>query len=151
MTYTEAIDAIFGAFRERWVDGDATAIAGYLPAVQYMGNTQKAGQDWSKHFAVITQQTVKEEQSTISCCVGENGKRRYTTYGLVFVQLFAPKGPAGQDQCRKLAIIAKSAYRGQTAGDGAIVFRNVRINELEPEENCYRINVVSEYEYDDIN
>jgi len=150
-TYDSATLAILQKAYTTWNDGRASTLLGYQPEMLMPDNEQSFVPDWNKHWARTSIQTVIEPQATLSCCVGENGKRRYETQGLCFVQIFSPKTNEGMKQARQLAIIARSAFRGQRAGN-SIVFRNARIQDgLAPEVNCFRFNVVTEYEYDESN
>lgn len=144
--YVDAIDQMFSLFNSAW-NAETMAIVGYVPDVRWPGVEEPGTPDASKYWARVSQQTVIEEQSTIS---DDNGKRRYTASGLIFVQLFCPKSEAAaMENGRKLAIIARNSFRGKTTS-GKVWFRNARINELAPEESAYRFNVVAEYEYDEV-
>jgi len=144
-TYTEAVDAINGAFYEAW-QAEAASIVGSVPEIRWQGvEADKPPQNvfWCR----VSIQTVYEEQTTLS---NDNGTKRYRTGGLVFVQIFCPTADAqAMDKGRKLAIVARNAFRGKQTANG-VWFRNARINELPPEDDAYRLNVVADYEYDDI-
>lgn len=144
--YLTAQDAIFGRFNAEWA-ANTTAIVGYVPQVYWHGKVEVTKPPGDRHFVRVSVQTVSERQATLAYA---GGTKRYRTDGLVLVQLFAPinSAPAWR-QCQRLAVLAKNAYRGQTAS-GNIWFRNVRINELLPEVAYHRINVVAEYEFDEI-
>ena len=145
ITYEEAIDEIFGIFNAAWL-AESAAVAGYIPEVRWPGVEEPEKPDLAKFWARVSQQTVIEGQSSLRN--GDAGQR-YTTDGLVFVQIFCPKSDSlGMTNGRKLAIIARNGFRGN-ATSGQVWFRNARINELPPEENWYRFNVVAEYEYDE--
>lgn len=147
-TYAEAKDAMFGLFASAWTA--ATAVVGYAPEVRWQGVEESAAPDMSKYWARVSKQTVVERQASLSNDVGIPGKKRYTTSGLIFAQVFAPRGDSrAQERGEALAVIARNAFRGHTAGD-AVWFRNARINELPPEELALRFNVVAEYEYDEL-
>jgi|SRR5688572_14082970 len=147
--YDEARDEMFALFKAAW-DANTTAIAGYVPEVRWQGKELTTKPDRSKYWARVSLQSVLEQQATLSNCVIEPGKKKYESAGLIFVQVFAPKAIAtAYDTLQKLAIVARDAYRGKTT-PGNVWFRNVRINTLEPEELFYRLNVVGEYEFDEI-
>lgn len=151
--YDEARDEMFALFKAAW-DANATALVGYIPEVRWQGReiaTPNAGKpDNSKFWARVSIQSVLEQQATLSNCVVEPGKKKYESSGLIFVQLFGPKSRAtAYDDLQKLAIVARDAYRSKVT-PGQVWFRNVRINTLQPEELFYRLNVVGEYEFDEI-
>lgn len=144
--YVQAIDEIFSLANAAFV-ANAAAIVGYLPDIRWPGVAEAGTPDASKFWARVSQQTVLEEQTTLS---GEDGKKRYTASGLVFVQLFCPfSDVAAMEKGRALAVMARNAFRGKTTS-GKVWFRNARINELAPADGAYRFNVVTEYEYDEI-
>ncbi len=144
ITYQDAIDEIFAIFNTAWEAG-STAIVGYIPEVRWYGVEEPASISMGKFWVRVSQQTVEEEQSTL-----RNGEcTRYTTDGLIFVQLFCPKSDSkSMEKGRNLATLARDAYRGN-ATSGKVWFRNARIKELPPETDWYRLNVVAEYEYDE--
>lgn len=147
MNYTQAIDEMFALFFEQW-KANAPTVIGEVPEIRWPGVDEDKLPNMSKFWARISQQTVMEEQTSIA---GNDGKTRYTASGLIFVQLFCPKSDSrAMDRGRKLAIVARNAFRGKTTS-GKVWFRRARIQELTPEDNAYRFNVVAEYEYDEIN
>lgn len=148
ITQVEARGEVFALFKESW-DVETEAIAGYVPHVEYQGVQPRPTPDTEKHWARISIQTVGENQTSLSTSEGAAGQKRYTAYGLIFVQIFSPRSlNNGFDKGLQLADIAKNAFRGKTT-PGKIWFRNVRVNELEPENSFYRLNVVAEFEYDE--
>lgn len=145
-TYEEAIDDIFGIFKAAW-DANSATVVGSIPEVRWPGVEEPSKPNYENYWARVSQQTVLENQTSLRN--GQNGQR-YTTSGLVFVQIFCPKSESlGMTNGRKLATIARDSFRGN-ATSGNVWFRNARINELEPEDKWYRFNVVAEYEYDEI-
>lgn len=146
--YNEARDQIFELFNIAWLETEA--IVSYVPEVRWQGKEVGDVPDGSKFWCRVSTQSVFERQSTLSNAAGEPGKKHYNSSGLVFVQLFAPKEiDTSYEQAQLLARIARDAFRGKTT-IGKVWFRNVRINNLEPEELFYRFNIVAEYEYDEV-
>ena len=147
--FDQARDEIFTLFNTAW-QAETGAVAGYVPEIRWQGVEYRDTPDGSKFWARVTKDTVLEEQTTLSTCEGKPGQKRYTASGLVFVQIFCPKSNTQAFAIgQKLAKIARNAFRGKTT-PGKIWFRNVRINELDPEELYYRFNVVTEFEYDEL-
>jgi hypothetical protein len=97
-------------------------------------------------FARFSMNPVTERQETF-----RNGIKRYTSYGVLILQVFAysPDNPNVAQHLRKLATVGKLAFRGKSFA-GCIWFRNVRINNLDPEPTFARANVIAEYEFDEI-
>lgn len=149
LEYDAARDEMFALFLTAW-NANTTALVGYVPEVRWQGKEDGTKPDRSKFWARVSIQSVLEQQATLSNCVVEQGKKKYESAGLVFVQLFGPKAVAtAYDDLQKLAKVARNAYRGKTT-PGNVWFRNVRINTLGPEELFYRLNVVAEYEFDEL-
>lgn len=146
----QATDEMFALLNSAWIAG-AAAIVGYLPEIKWQGVPERNIPDASQYWARVTKQTVLEGQGSLSDCAGELGQKRYTVTGLLFIQLFLPKC---ENDCseigRQLAVLVRDAYRGQST-PGGVWFRNATINDgIPPEEICERINVVVEFEYDDL-
>lgn len=149
LTGQEAIDEMFSRFNDAWQTVSPSLLS-YVPLVLWQGKNEPEKLDYSKYFARVSQQTVIESQSTLSTECGAPGQKRFTVDGLLFIQIFCPKAEAKAWAVgRQLATIARNAYRGNRAGD-SIFYRRPRIKELDPELECLRYNVITEYEYDEI-
>lgn len=153
LQYEQARDEMFALFKTAW-DANSAAVVGYVPEVRWQGKeiaTPNAGKpDRTKFWARVSIQSVLEQQATLSNCVVEPGKKKYESAGLIFVQVFGPKSVDNSyELLQQLAKVARNAYRGKTT-PGNVWFRNVRINTLNPEELFYRLNVVGEYEFNEI-
>lgn len=147
-TYNAAVDTMFGLFKSAW-DTGAAVIVGEVPEVRWQNVPETTKPDPAKYFARVSQQPVTSRQSSLSNCVGEPQQRRYETAGVLFIQLFFPKtDDQAADRGRQLSVLARAAYRGKTVG--GIEFKNVRINELSPQESWFRANVIAEYEFDEL-
>lgn len=146
----EAIDLMFARFRTAW-NAQAAAIVGYVPDVQYQGINAFAKPNTARYFARVSQRTVLESQSTLSTQCGLPGQKRFTTDGLLFVQIFGPTTDKKASLLApRLARIARNAYRSNVPGD-SILYRKARIQDgLEPEAEFVRFNVVTEYQYDEL-
>lgn len=147
ITQNAARDEIFTLFKNAW--DLSIAIAGYVPEIDYQGMQPLAPPDVSKHWCRVSIQTVGEHQASLANDGGMPGTRTYTTFGLIFIQIFSPRSASNAfEEGILLGQIAKAAFRGKTT-PGKIWFRNVRLNELAPENSFYRLNVVAEFEYDE--
>ena len=142
--FVTARDQICERFNMHW-QTNAAGIVGYIPEIRFPRIVYKTPIDPSVHWGRLSLQTVNSEQVAFGC----NGKKRYNEIGLVFVQLFGPISEieAGEQQ-DKFAQIARAAFRGANV-PGAVWFRNARINDLDPEDQMLRLNVVAEYEYNE--
>jgi hypothetical protein len=149
-TYKQARDEMLALFNAAW-SVETLTVLDEIPEIRWQGKEKKELPSREDFWCRISTQSVYESQITLSENVTELGSRRYESSGLVFVQIFCPK--VKKDSYEKgilLAEIAKNAFRGKKTSPGNVWFRNVRINNVEPEELWYRFNVIAEFEYDEI-
>lgn len=145
-----AKDEMFGRFLATWKLTFTITIVGYMPIIFWQGKLEPFKPDYSKYFCRVSKQTVLESQSSLSTQCGLPGQKRFTVDGLLFIQIFCPiSDPKADERGRALATIARDTYRDNVAGD-SIVYRRQRIQDLDPEEQCLRFNVVTEYQYDEL-
>jgi len=148
ITFPIAVDEILSQFVTAWPG--AVAIVGSEPEVRWPGNENPKKPDGDKFWARVSITPVTEEQTSLSCSVKDEGNRRYTAAGIVFVQLFCPKSVDNAEIIgQRLSQFTKEIYRGKRT-PGGIIFRNVRINKPPAEDAWNRFNVVAEYEYDEV-
>jgi hypothetical protein len=148
-TYSEAIDAMFTLFNTAWKDG-ATAIVGNVPQIRWQGVESAGTPPMSNFWARVLVQNVTEKQTSFESGIASDEKKRYTAHGLLFVQIYCPMSHSrSMEKGRQLAELARNAFRGKQTVNG-VWFRNANIIELTPQDDSYRINVVIEYEYDEI-
>jgi len=77
------------------------------------------------------------------------GMRRFRRTGLLTVQIFTPPGD-GQVLSDQLTIIVKNAFEGVTTSPGRVMFRDVWLREVGQGGNFYQVNVLAEFEYDEV-
>ncbi len=146
-TYSNAIDEINAVFWQDWNSAKTSSVVGYVPDIRWQNVEEPSIPDGSKFWGRVSTQTVFEEQTSLA---GNESKKRYTSSGLVFVQIFCPKSNAQANEFgKKLAEVARNSFRGKST-PSKVWFRNARINELSPEDLFYRFNVVAEFEYDEL-
>lgn len=68
--------------------------------------------------------------------------------GTVFVQLFAPTGE-GLSRLDQMGMVALAAFEGR-ATPGGVWFREVRLREIGVDGNWQQVNVLADFEYDEI-
>lgn len=147
--YQTAINDIFTLINSAWIAGAATAV-GETAELRFVGVEKEGKIPTDKFWGRVSTQGVNEGQASIANGVGAPGNRRWRADGLVYVQLFAPKSRnTAMQKLRALAQLARNAYRGKQSVNG-VSFYNARIQELDPEELFHRINVVAEYQYDEL-
>jgi len=143
MTNDEACDEIFGLFRDYWNAQTPALNSGQPVEIHWPGVTVEAPE---KAYARVRLQHIPSRQLTF----GETGQRRFGRAGFVSVEVFAPlNNGQGFSLSQNLAIIARDAYEGRGTATG-IWFRNARINDVGPSEQFYQMNVLIEFEYDEL-
>jgi hypothetical protein len=80
--------------------------------------------------------------------VGEAGSRRYTTDGILTVELYVLAG-SGRREALALGQTALGAYRGQKTV-GGVWFRRERVKDVGPDGAYYHVNFIAEYQYDSV-
>jgi len=140
-TITEARDEMFAVFRTAWLGDPASAS---VPVMWPDVAAQKP--PTSGAWARVTVQHNTGRQATLSNGVGQ---RRFRRTGVVTVQVFAPTGD-GQEFSDQLATIAKNAFEGVTTSPGRVMFRDVRLREVGQDGNFYQVNVLADFEYDEV-
>lgn len=145
-----AFDEMRALFLAAW-NANAGSVFGYVPEIEWHGVEKPENINRENVWVRFSTTNVFEQQATLSACVDEPYKRRYQASGLIFVQLFLPKTVDNASVLGvTLAKVARNAFRGKKTA-GGVTFHNVRINDnLPPELLCYRINVVAEYDFDEI-
>jgi hypothetical protein len=144
-SYIDARNEIYAQLNN--VKASLSTLLGYEPLIIYQGVDKDTTPDVNKLWLRASVQTVLEGQATLS---GNDLRRRYTTDGLVFIQIFIPR-VRSQDYAFGLAVadLVLKAYRGKSTAN-CVWFRNVRRQELSAETAWNRVNVVGEYQYDEI-
>ena len=143
-SYASARNEIFAQYN--LAKSGILALLTYQPIIVYQGVESATSMPTDKLWVRISQNTVLENQATLS---NNDLKRRYTSEGLIYIQLFVPKTTGEYTKAVNTAVLIKNAYRGKQTSS-CMWFRNVRIAELPPEDGWFRLNVVSEYQYDEI-
>ena len=136
-TYNKAVDSIQKLFKEAWKAG------GSLGEVVYENvPSPKLGEIYARFFI----RHFTGGQSTLS---GELGRRQFTRSGVITVQVFVPFGKDGLSEGYRIGRLVAEAYEGESTDDG-VWFRNVRINEVGPSDKWFQINVLADFQYDEV-
>lgn len=145
LTLSTARDEILGLFNEYWLFQTPVYNNGQAIEVEWQGVDTKKPPRPGKPLARIFIKHSQSSQRTF----GATGARRFTRFGLVTVQVFAPivRGN-GLSLSEKLAIIARDAFEGRGT-DSGIWFRNARTVEIGPDGTFFQYNVVVEFQYDE--
>ena len=143
-TYINARDDLYSLVR------DAALAFSVVPEIEYSGLVRDSKPNPSKVWLRVSNQIAVERQTTIGNEVAEPGQRRYTTYGLVIVEFYIPKKTPHYENALMWASELKTAFR-RSRFDNSLVLRNARIdNGIAPEENFFRLNVIVDFEFDEI-
>ncbi len=135
MTSEEAVDVIFGIFKDVWDLTGFDAVYDDKPGQKPVTET------------VWARATVQHSTGRQSSLAGALATRRYTETGTVTVQVFAPIG-AGRTECYQAAERVRDAYRD--ARNPEVWFRNARIVEAGSEGAFTQINVLATFSYDQV-
>ncbi len=149
--YSDAKDAIYGRVKAA-IDGPVTALLGYKPEIRWPYVAEPAKPNNSKIWFRVSSQIVEEQQITLSTCEGAPGQKKYETVGVLIVEMYMPKAERDSGvKGGKAAAMIRDAFRNAPSGEAGIVYYRARINDgIAPEELFYRLNVVTEFEYDEI-
>lgn len=80
--------------------------------------------------------------------LGGGGVRRYTRNGVVTAQIFTVRGD-GLTRADVLSAIIKAAWEGVSTPNG-VWFRNVRSVEVGEDGPWFNVNVIADFEYDEV-
>jgi hypothetical protein len=138
----DAKNEIFGAVASNWA-AVLAPIVGTNNELRYFGLKYSSEVPVTKYWGRLSIQTVSEDQETL-----RNEVRRYRSYGLVFVQLFAPINDSqAATKLDQIADALRNLFRHCTAADN-VQFSRARIaDNIDPEAAWLRANVVAEFEY----
>lgn len=135
MKYAEAVDAICGVLKAAW------------PAqypVKYddvsVGAVPTADTPWARL-------TIAHSEGGQASLGNAEGKRRFRRRGTITINVFGLPG-RGLSYHGTLATLVRDAYEGTAVG--GLWFKNVRINEIGPDGHWYLVNVLADFEYDEI-
>ena len=93
--------------------------------------------------------SVKHNQGAQATIGGSPGNKRFRHYGLVVVEVFVPTGQ-GLTAADGYVKVLFDAFEGKaTKGDGAF-FYNVRSNEVGQNDNWFQVNVIAEFQWDEV-
>ncbi len=145
--YDVAIDQMYALFKVTW-DADTPAVNGsVIPQVFYDGVT--GGEPpHNAAWARIQIRHIDAPQATLG---DTTTKRRFENTGVLLIEISAAnETTSDKTLAQNLAKIAKSAFQGKTSANGAVWFRDVRVQEIGTVGPWYRLSVVAEFRYDEL-
>ncbi len=95
-------------------------------------------------WARVTLQHVSGTHSAF----GGDGQNRFTHTGILTVQIFTPIGKGGRDAYTLAQTVVEAFQGGETLN--GVRFRNVASNEIGVDDDWFQINVVINFEYDQL-
>lgn len=150
-TYEQAAEGIQKTFYDHFSDPTVgwRSVPGLTvePSIKWQNVQQRSAPSVAAPWMRFNIQHVDGEQDSF----GLDGEGSFEARGFVTIQLFVPQDANGLISARQLAKVLARAFRGKTGVDEycGIIFRNVRINEVGPEDRWFQINVLANFEYDE--
>ena len=145
LTYTDAIDTMFGMVNAAWVG--AASIVGYTPVIRWQGKEVADKPPVDQIWARVSAQIITDQQSSLA---NINGNRMYEAKGLLYIQLFCPRSNNDLQTGRIFSQYIREVFRTESP-DGNIWFTNQRIVELAPDLASYPILISANFEYTGVN
>lgn len=150
ITYETAIDAILGTLKTKW-DSDTTAIAGSVPPLVFEADEPSLKvhpKDTTEPWARAVLRHADAFKATLA---SDTGTARYRRVGILWVQVFTPVGKAENwTLAQRLAAVVQSAFEGQRAGSGDVVFTKSVILDAPRESSWWRYDVRTDFYWDEI-
>lgn len=141
----EAEAEIFDLIQEYCVDG-ASVELGYVLEMLFPGVIE-AAPDKTKFWGRVSTQTVLSRKvGFVADGIGGRDRNKYEVTGLLFVQLFCPRVPGAYNQMKDIADEMVSVFR-EHRSPKSLTFKNSRWTGIPPEDAFFRINVISETEF----
>lgn len=139
---------IFQVLADAWViDLWAQYDIGVPPPIRFEGRDYPQAPDPDLPYTAIFLRPAIGKQSALA---NGNGKKKWEEAGTLWIQCFGPLSTGGGLEIAEYqSIIAARAYQGESSDNG-IWFRNVRKQYIGPSGGWYQINVLADYEYDEL-
>lgn len=143
LTPIEARDEMLALFKTIWDEGsdevDTSELSIHWPDLPF--DVPDENEAWLR----VTLRTATGEQATLS---GSEGLKRFNRQGVIIVQVFTPVGD-GMKLSYKLVKIVMGAFEGKATPNG-VWFRNVRFNEVGIDGGWNQVNVLTDFNYDEV-
>lgn len=140
---------MFARIGRCWEGKSGLIVGGADPEMRYQGVEQGAKPGPLSFWARASTKNAFTRQAAHQMPrEGEGGAEViYTTYGAVFIQVFAPmKNPHGWAHGELLAELGQRMFMASETSS-AVWFRNPRYVELENDGTWYRWNVIADYQF----
>lgn len=124
-----------------------TPVQAIRPIEHYEGRQYSEGKNPQRSYVEIYQRSALGLQASLA---NDNGARRWENAGTLWIQCFGTDASAeGLEIAENIATIAMNAYQGKST-ENCAWFRNVRAVNLGSSGGWYQINVLVDYEYDEV-
>jgi hypothetical protein len=134
---------------QQYCDDGAPIELGYPLNVFYPGVIE-AAPDKTKFWGRVSTQTVLSRKvGFVADGIGGRNRNRFEVTGLLFIQLFCPRVPGTYEQMKRMAddlVTVLRSYRSPKS----LTFKNSRWTGLPPEDPYFRVNVISETEFNQL-
>lgn len=148
ISFTGAKDETYSRF---WSLINAnSSILGYVPVVRWFGTNLPATPESNKTYAEVRFEEVTSGQSSLSACVDQPGKSKYTSEGL-FTAVFhsALNLPGELAKAEELAQKVREGFGGWHS-PGGVWYRQTRIASGIAENFFYKTLLLIEFEFDEV-
>lgn len=146
VAFGAARDEMLGLFNVAWLANTPAINGAVAIPVEWPGVASGAPPGADEAWARVSLRHSPAGQITF----GATGARRFNRTGLLTVQVFSPlSAGGGLSFAENAAIIARNAFEGVGTASG-IWFRNTRIQEIGPDGAWFQMNVVTEFQYDEV-
>jgi hypothetical protein len=135
-TFNQARDEIFALIKTAWETTGFNMVWPDKPNTKPSGRTP-----WAR----TTLRHSTGQQATIASF---SGVSRWFREGVLTIQIFTPSGE-GLSRAYDLAKVISDALEGVSTSCG-VWFRNTRLNEVGPDGDWFQINVMTDFNYDEI-
>lgn len=150
-TVSEARDQIHAQFRTAWLADPNTQayFVEYEDVAQ--GDVPEKAAARPLPWARFTMRHNPGTGGQVAYGIGDqaNGARRYRRFGVITINLFAPKGDGMKILDDEMTPVAMRAFEGKTTS-GGVQFLRVRPVEIGPDGDYFQANVLVDFEYDEV-
>ena len=144
LTDSEAQDETFAMLQAAW--DAASPLTDDVPLLYENTNEERPDATGAvSPWAYAQWQRATSRESSLA---GVDGQKRFTTTGLVSVQLFAPIGDGGA-LLRSLGRVFQTAFRGKRT-EGGVVFSRVRVKDVGASGPWWYNLALAEFQFDEV-
>lgn len=137
MSPDEARDEMLAVFKAAW---DTTAVPNNVVYSDVAGSKPFGDAAWARV-------SIRHATGGQSSLIGDVGQKRHTETGTLWVQVFAPAGD-GSVTAYSLATMVRNAYRAVRGS--TVWYRNHRLQEAGSSGAFEQVNVLVDFNYDDV-